>query len=304
MASNFYRIDGWPVAPLVARAFLAMRDAARADGVTLSLNSGYRTYSEQVEIFTRRYRQGAFSPFGDYRRFRGVVWGRIDPGGPVASPDAVSNHMRGYALDIAMLPGAFEWLLRNAERFGFNWIEGRAVQEPWHWCYQVAIVPDGQSPDPWRGRGAPDPVLPSDPGMPLSDLTGGTGSGGSHSGNTVNTVNPLEIDMPLLYQPNSGPWKGKHYAIGQGYIKHIPSKDDVKMFIDAHHTLGLTEIFVSDATFRALLSVNGIDEKVLDKNGYVFDYRTSEKYTRGGSYSRGDDESAKRVYRTEKAVSK
>ena len=291
MVKNFVRIDGWPVAPALARDWIRMAAAARAEGVILRLNSGYRTRSEQIEIFTQRYRQGATSPWSDYRKFRGFWWGRVDPLGPVASPDDVSNHTRGYAVDIFMGPGVFDWLTRNAARFGFNHKEGANIGEPWHWCWRIEVFPAASSPDPWEGRGAPDPVYPTDPGLPLDSI--------GHGGVSLPTeINPLlELDMPLLYQPTDGPWKGKHYAIGQGYIKHIPTKESVKLYADAHHTLGMKEIFVSDKTFRTILGVNGIDSKVLDSNGHVFDYRASEKYKSGGSYMRGDDESAKRTYR-------
>ncbi|HLU67585.1 MAG TPA: D-alanyl-D-alanine carboxypeptidase family protein [Kofleriaceae bacterium] len=95
-----------------ARAFLAMREAARADGVELQLESGFRTREEQAELY-RAWRRGR--------------------GNRAARPGR-SNHQSGRALDIAVntVPGAREWLEENARRFGFK----RTVKsEPWHWEY-------------------------------------------------------------------------------------------------------------------------------------------------------------------------
>lgn len=310
MTSNFYRINGYPVAPAVARDYLRMKaDHDRETGGNMALYSGYRPRSSQVEIFERRYRPGAYSPWGDYRTYKGTTWGRIDPGGPAESPDANggrgSNHTQGFALDFII--GRFythlDWMRKNAARYGFNNYEGQRVRENWHWCWNILILEGPNTPDPWEGRGRPDPVYSSDPGMTYAELMGGSsGSGGSTPAPNPND-NLLEAyDMIQIYQPTDGVWKGKHFALDKGYIKHIPTKESVQLFLDAHHTYGLKEIMVSDKTFRVLLGVNGVDSKVLDANGYVFDYRTTGKYLRGGSYLRGDDESAKTVYRIGKKV--
>lgn len=102
-------IDGKPVAKRTAEAFLRMRDAARRDGVTLRINSGFRTYEEQERLY-RLYRQGR---------------------GNLAAKPGYSNHQDGKALDLnTATPGVLSWLNRNAARFGFR----RTVpSEPWHW---------------------------------------------------------------------------------------------------------------------------------------------------------------------------
>jgi len=183
MPMNFFRIDGWPAAPALARDLLALRAAHDREctcDTRLRVRSIYRTRSEQHDIFVRRYRKGAFSPWGDYRRYQGAIWGRIAAGGPVASPDKVSNHMRGLAVDFAIGQGSvcFWWLRRNAHRWNFNWVEGKSIDEWWHWGWHVRIVPDRSTPDPWEGRGAPDPVPATDPGMTLEQLLGGPATAG------------------------------------------------------------------------------------------------------------------------------
>lgn len=182
MVTNIVRINGWPVAPAVARDFLRMKaDHDRATGGNLRINSGYRTRSEQAAIFTSRYRRGAYSPYGDYRIYQGVTWGRVSGLGPVASPDVGSNHTRGLALDLNVTTGSAsqKWLIEHSRKYGFNWVEGKSVFEPWHWCWNVHFRPDANTPDPWEGRGAPDPVHPTDPGIPIEDILAGGGGGGT-----------------------------------------------------------------------------------------------------------------------------
>lgn len=193
MAKNFVRIDGWPVAPAVARDYVKLRDAHNAafPNEPLIINSGYRTRSEQAAIFTSRYTRGGYSPYGDYRSYQGATWGRHSGLGPVASPDVGSNHTRGYALDLN-LPQAgsarHNWFLANAARFNFNWVEGRSIGEWWHVCWKVGIFPNASTPDPWEGRGAPDPVHASDEGISV----GGNSGGG---GGSANDYDDLENDM-------------------------------------------------------------------------------------------------------------
>src|SRR5690606_39116178 len=122
----------------------------------------------------------------------------------------------------------FMWLVNNAHKYNFNWTEGRSINEGWHWCWMVGIFPTASTPDPWEGRGAPDPVLSTDPGMTLDGSNNDTspGSGGTAGLN----LNLLEFDMPLLYRVTDGNWKGRHYAIADGFIKHIPTSTSVKLY--------------------------------------------------------------------------
>lgn len=104
-------IDGKPVAVETARAFLRMRDAARAAGLTLRINSGFRSMAEQRRLY-ERYRSGR---------------------GALAARPGYSNHQSGRALDISTGAGVGAWLQANAPRFGFR----RTVpSEPWHWVLQ------------------------------------------------------------------------------------------------------------------------------------------------------------------------
>ena len=102
-------IDGKPVEEQTAAAFRKMRAAARRDGVTLQIVSGFRTMDRQRELYD------------DYRAGRGNLAAR--PGH--------SNHQSGHALDLAVsAPKVRAWLEGHAASFGFQ----RTVpSEPWHW---------------------------------------------------------------------------------------------------------------------------------------------------------------------------
>lgn len=106
--------------------FTALVASALRDGVTLTLNSGFRSYPEQKYLYD-----------GFERRL---------PGFNKAAKPGFSNHQNGIAFDISVAGGdghpAYEWLKRNATKFGFV----RTVnKEPWHWEFdeskaQVALA--------------------------------------------------------------------------------------------------------------------------------------------------------------------
>jgi LAS superfamily LD-carboxypeptidase LdcB len=102
-------VGGKQVEINTAKAFVRMRDAAKRDGVTLVVVSGFRTMQKQREL---------------YRLFKA---GRGNP----ANPPGYSNHQNGLALDLnARAPGVYSWLTRNGGKFGFI----RTVpRENWHW---------------------------------------------------------------------------------------------------------------------------------------------------------------------------
>jgi D-alanyl-D-alanine carboxypeptidase len=104
------RLDGYWVEDDTARAFGAMRDAARRDGVELCITSGFRTQAEQEKLY-RCWRRGRC---------------------PLAARPGHSKHQSGLALDLDVRTsrGAGAWLARHAGQFGFK----RTVKpEPWHW---------------------------------------------------------------------------------------------------------------------------------------------------------------------------
>ena len=105
------KVDGVKMTPSTARAWKQMKAAAAADGVSLTLNSGFRTMGEQQSLY-RAYQNGT---------------------GNLAAYPGHSNHQNGVALDIDVVSSAaYKWMHANGGRFGFK----RTVpSEPWHWEY-------------------------------------------------------------------------------------------------------------------------------------------------------------------------
>ena len=97
--------------------YLEMVNAAAKDGVTISIRSGFRSYPEQVVLFT------LFK--SDPKKFA------------LAAEPGRSNHQNGTALDIDV--GGFDgnptydWLKTNGPDFGFIRTVNR---EPWHWEFR------------------------------------------------------------------------------------------------------------------------------------------------------------------------
>lgn len=100
-------------APQAGKSLRAMKRAAKRDGVNLS-GGGYRSYEEQEAL--------------QYKEAMGI---------PVAEPGH-SNHGWGTAADIDVNdPKVFQWLQKNAGRFGWEnpeWAQNGV--EPWHWEYE------------------------------------------------------------------------------------------------------------------------------------------------------------------------
>lgn len=95
-------------------AYATLVAAAAREGISLTLNSGFRSYPEQKHLrdgFERRL-----------------------PGFNTAAKPGYSKHQNGIAFDL-VVPGGdgnptYEWLKRHGPSFGFV----RTVnKEPWHW---------------------------------------------------------------------------------------------------------------------------------------------------------------------------
>lgn len=95
-----------------AAAFIRMREAARVAGVDLHVNSAFRSWAKQAELYAL-----------------------FQAGGNLAAEPGYSNHQGGVAVDIESANGtnaAYHWLVANAARFGFR---RTVASEPWHWEY-------------------------------------------------------------------------------------------------------------------------------------------------------------------------
>jgi hypothetical protein len=116
IAVKVVTVDWAEVEIRTAKALLAMREAATADGIAIRVRSGFRANDHQAWLYAA-WREG---------------WGNK------AARPGYSVHQSGQALDLELHePATFAWLEANAARFGFR----RTVRkEPWHWEYNKRYV--------------------------------------------------------------------------------------------------------------------------------------------------------------------
>ena len=122
-------------AKTAAIAWAEMRAEARKADITLRPTSSvdtYRPLSVQTLVFTQRY-QRKFLPGRPVKRWNGELWYQ-KPNTAAAAVPGTSNHGWGLAVDVWNVGqnGRIEWLLENAQRFGFSW---ELQSEPWHIRY-------------------------------------------------------------------------------------------------------------------------------------------------------------------------
>ena len=117
----------------------------RTYGWTPQLSPGYtayRTYDQQVSLFTQRYSQKNTGV--DYRYWNGKNWWR-KPGYSSAATPGTSNHGLGVAIDVQGLGGfgstKYNQFAAVAAQYDYNNAEGKRIGEPWHWVYTGANTP-------------------------------------------------------------------------------------------------------------------------------------------------------------------
>lgn len=105
-------VNGKLVEVNTARAFLRMRKAAKAKGVSIVVNSGFRTMAKQ------RYLYNCYKT-------------KKCNNGNLAAPPGYSNHQSGHALDLNTASrGVYSYLARHGSAYRFK----RTVpSERWHW---------------------------------------------------------------------------------------------------------------------------------------------------------------------------
>lgn len=128
-----------------ADAFLQMKDAAAADGVTLHLQSGYRSVEYQRGLFNKQIQKWKDTGMTEAEA--------TEKAKTVVTPPGCSEHNCGLAADINSPEywsleepfkntNAYAWLCAHAEDYGFilrypkekEDITG-IIYEPWHWRY-------------------------------------------------------------------------------------------------------------------------------------------------------------------------
>lgn len=112
------------------RAFLAMREAARAEGVDLPVSTAYRSLAWQQKLYAAwlAYKSGA------------------GPWAPLAAkPDGNGPHQRGRAVDLHGFDSAKAnynakrdaWMKRNSATYGWRQTGLTfSMREPWHFYFE------------------------------------------------------------------------------------------------------------------------------------------------------------------------
>lgn len=118
--------QGKPMRPDVAAAFDRMAAAAARAGVSLVINSGFRSDAEQRDLWEQ------------------------NPDPRWVAPPGTSLHRCGTELDLGP-SSAYAWLAANAPRFGFN---KRYSWEPWHFGFDDGPDPCSAAGDRLGGDGA------------------------------------------------------------------------------------------------------------------------------------------------------
>lgn len=125
-----YSYSGNSCTKEVLDAFIKMYNDAKKEGVNLIINSSYRSYNSQNEIWTSRKNKNGIQSADNY-----------------AARPGFSEHQTGLALDIDGYPSntsekAYNWLKLNAHKYGFilRYPEGKEEItgykfEPWHYRY-------------------------------------------------------------------------------------------------------------------------------------------------------------------------
>ncbi len=124
----------------VAPHYNEMYLAAKEDGITLTTVSGYRSWDLQKSNFERKinkYLDMGYSKVGATQEAATIIL-----------PPGTSEHNAGLAMDICSLEQSFEnteefeWLMENAEDYGFilrypkdKQDKTEIIYEPWHWRY-------------------------------------------------------------------------------------------------------------------------------------------------------------------------
>jgi uncharacterized membrane protein len=106
-SGNLVQRPGGKLDSSIVANFDSMVAAAKKDGVSLEISSGHRSRAEQEKLYAA-YKNGT---------------------GNLAAKPGTSNHEKGQAIDFKNTSGAYSWLAKNAERFGFKNLPG----EPWHY---------------------------------------------------------------------------------------------------------------------------------------------------------------------------
>lgn len=152
-----------------ARACRAMVAAAAADGIRLDATGTFRSYDQQVALFTQRYSKKQIAGRRT-KKWNGVTYWQ-KPNVAMAATPGTSKHGLGVTADFAQRstsgklegvgPATLAWLASHGPAFGF-W--NSVKSEPWHWPYFPGDdIPDAVLEMERSGVIRLHPDVPADP---------------------------------------------------------------------------------------------------------------------------------------------
>ena len=135
VSNQYYYGDGHKIRKVAYEAFKDMWSEANKEGIYLIINSSYRDFNEQKEVYD------------DYKDANGTTYADS-----IAARPGYSEHQTGLSLDIFSkdalngdafkVSKAYTWLVNNAHKYGFierykeDTVELTGfAPESWHWRY-------------------------------------------------------------------------------------------------------------------------------------------------------------------------
>lgn len=130
-----------------AASFERLRKDAKTTG-TEHVDEAYRDLAAQERLFTTNYTtdksqaaSGVTVANGGIKVWDGKTWYR-KPGKATAAKPGTSNHGWGVAVDWQNLGGydssTWKAFASIATKHGWSNVEGKSINEPWHWVYDEA----------------------------------------------------------------------------------------------------------------------------------------------------------------------
>jgi peptidoglycan hydrolase-like protein with peptidoglycan-binding domain len=238
-----------------ARAFRAMLAEMRKGGFEPRQVGHYRTFNQQLNLFTSRYQEASKETFastpsanrkqwndaGKYG-FKSIYWVKKFINGrypATAATPGHSNHGLGLALDLAeeydtdSAPDPIrtqwvQWLVNNAKRFG---ISAELQSEPWHWRYVTGDAIPQAVLDFERSGGVLDTSQPT-PGPALVFAYPGTPVRLGSKGDAVKLVQAVvgatpDGDFGSVTERRVRDWQARNGLLADGVVGAVTWK---KMF--------------------------------------------------------------------------
>lgn len=155
--SELDSVDGQPLQSAAAQAWDRLADAAAQDGLTLEVISGFRSVSEQRDIFLARLAAEAVDqlgrPYTPAEIADGMADEAIDRVLHTSSIPGYSKHHTGYAVDVRDVGSGLSFT-RFGETAGYEWISAdnfaNATRFGFIPSYPHGVEQQGPVPEEWE----------------------------------------------------------------------------------------------------------------------------------------------------------